>query len=268
MKYTQNKIHIALLAVALVSGFNAVALASDAWPEQPESVKPESFREDHVASVGIGALIGGLAGGPPGLIIGIIGMNAIDSYQQQHTDIETTELSIQDKLADQHDQVVTVGNEKSLQTEAIAAFESDHNTTKQLASLSDIKPENGHDELRQALATHFEQWVQFRTAQAELEPHLKQQLTRAAKWMSQMPAVRIELHGFTDPRGADQDNMSLSRARLDSVRRALIAGGIDAGRITGYAHGESLPLYTGDDHENNYFERRVLISFQVQGVQS
>jgi len=257
MKNRHNPVHKVILAVALATGLSGAAQAYD---DDSES-EFESVREDQAVSIGIGAVFGALIGGPPGFIIGMVGMNAIDGYQHD----KEQQLA---RLTDDEQQKAVVTQDTQQQLVDLATFESDRTTDVQVASLSRVVPDQTQDQLAQALATHFEQWVQFRTSQAELEPHLHKQLVRAATWMSQMPSVHIELHGFTDPRGEDQDNMALSRARLDSVRRALIAGGVDAGRITGYAHGEGLPLYNSDDTESNNFERRVLISFQIQGVQS
>jgi len=256
MKNRYNSIATAVLAVTLATGITGAAQAYDTETElQP-------VRDDQVVSVGIGALIGALAGGPPGLIIGMMAMNAVDSHQLHEEQQHSAQMS------DPEESVSTVTHGDQEQTETLAAFEASRPADRQIASLSGITAASDQTRLTQALATHFEQWVQFRSARAELEPHIQKQLIRAATWMSQMPAVHIELHGFADPRGTDQDNMTLSRARLDSVRRVLIAGGIDASRITGYAHGESLPLYNDDGVESNNFERRVLISFQIQAQQS
>jgi len=256
MKNRQNPLIKAVLAVTLATGLSSVVQAYESESEL------EPVRDDKVISIGLGAFLGAIVGGPPGFIIGMVGMNAVDDYQHNIQEEQSA------SLVDQDEPELVAAQESRQQTVEPATCESHKAVDVQVASLSNVVPDEGRDQLVQALTTHFEQWVQFRTAQAELEPHLQKQLVRAATWMSQMPSVRIELHGFTDPRGADQDNMALSRARLDSVRRALIAGGIEAEQITGFAHGESLPLYNFDDTESNHFERRVLISFQVQGVRS
>ncbi len=260
MKNRDYLIHKTLLAVVLAAGISGGAQADDTETEQ-EPASVDSVRDDQVVSIGIGALFGALVGGPPGFIIGMVGMNAVNNYEYDKQQQSA-------RMADDEQQKVVATQDAQQQLAELASFEPDRTTDVQVASLSEVVPDRPWDQLVQSLATHFEQWVQFRTSKAELEPHLQKQLVRAAAWMSQMPSVHIELHGFTDPRGEDQDNMALSRARLDSVRRALIAGGVDAGRITGYAHGESLPLYNSEDTESNNFERRVLISFQIQGVQS
>ncbi|HED15365.1 MAG TPA: hypothetical protein ENI64_00890 [Gammaproteobacteria bacterium] len=255
MKNRHNLIHKVMLAAILTGGLQGVAQAEDLQTEQ------QPVRDEQIFSIGLGAFLGAVVGGPPGFIIGMIGMSAVDNYQYD----KEQQLA---RLAEDGEQVAVATQENQQQAVELATFEPDRTTDMQVASLSNNAADRDQNQLVQALTTHFEQWVQFRTAQAELEPHLHKQLVQAASWMSQIPSVRIELHGYTDPRGPDQDNMALSRARLDSVRRALIAGGIDAKRITGYAHGESLPLYNADDIESNNFERRVLISFQVMEAKS
>ncbi len=248
-----------VLAIALMGGLNTVTQAGEPG-SMYAPVTFEPVRDDQAISVGIGAVFGALLGGPAGLVIGMVGMNAMDDYQHRQQQ--------QAALATDTEFESGPSADSPVQTESLAAFETSDEDVTQLAALAQRSARHPDSYLSQALASHFEQWIQFRTGKSELEPHLYQQLARSAAWMNQMPSVQIELHGFTDPRGNDQDNLALSRARLDSVRRALIEGGLDQARITGFAHGESQPLYSGNDAEGNDFERRVLISFQLQGQPS
>ena len=69
----------------------------------------------------------------------------------------------------------------------------------------------------------------------------------------------IEVDGYTDTAGAPDKNMTVSQRRADAVAKALLAGGVNAKRVTAKGWGETrLKIPTGDN-ANEPRNRRVEI---------
>jgi OOP family OmpA-OmpF porin len=69
--------------------------------------------------------------------------------------------------------------------------------------------------------------------------------------------LEVEIAGHTDSTGSESYNQALSQRRADSVREALIAGGIDAARLSAKGYGESEPIADNDTEEGRAKTRRV-----------
>jgi OOP family OmpA-OmpF porin len=63
--------------------------------------------------------------------------------------------------------------------------------------------------------------------------------------------------GHTDASGTEEANLAISRLRADAVRRALVAGGVAAERITVVGSGEASPIADNDTREGRARNRRV-----------
>ncbi len=60
--------------------------------------------------------------------------------------------------------------------------------------------------------------------------------------MKEYPEIEIEIRGHTDSMGKYESNMRLSQMRAESVRRYLIAQGIDPKRMRAVGFGPSSPI--------------------------
>ena len=87
---------------------------------------------------------------------------------------------------------------------------------------------------------------------------IEQVLADAAK----MGTVSISATGHADRAGSEDYNMALSLRRADSVREALIAGGVAADKITVAGRGESEPAVPTPDGVKEQANRRVVIILQ------
>ncbi len=87
---------------------------------------------------------------------------------------------------------------------------------------------------------------------------LDQVLADAAR----MGGVRISATGHADRSGSEDYNMALSLRRADSVREALIAGGVSPDAITVAGRGESEPAVPTPDGVKEQANRRVEIVLQ------
>lgn len=73
------------------------------------------------------------------------------------------------------------------------------------------------------------------------------------------PRQRICIVGYTDDVGSDRSNQILSEGRAQSIRREMIARGIDGSRIETKGRGERDPIVPNDSEEHRQKNRRVEI---------
>ena len=80
-------------------------------------------------------------------------------------------------------------------------------------------------------------------------------IARVVKWLNDNPDVGATIEGHADPSGSPEINMTLSQTRAEAVREAIIAAGIDGGRLEVAAFGNTRLKYGRSDGRN----RRVAI---------
>ncbi len=69
--------------------------------------------------------------------------------------------------------------------------------------------------------------------------------------------LRIRIEGHTDDVGSDLANLKLSQGRAEAVKAALVARGIDPGRLDAAGFGEMRPKVPNDSETNRAENRRV-----------
>ncbi len=67
----------------------------------------------------------------------------------------------------------------------------------------------------------------------------------------------IQIAGHTDSDGDDAMNQKLSQERADSVRKALVDLGVDAGKLTTKGYGETNPKVPNTSPDNKFANRRI-----------
>jgi OOP family OmpA-OmpF porin len=72
------------------------------------------------------------------------------------------------------------------------------------------------------------------------------------------PELTIAIEGHTDSDGSDAYNQALSERRALSVKKALIAHGVNGSRLSTHGHGESQPVASNDSDEGRAYNRRVV----------
>lgn len=99
--------------------------------------------------------------------------------------------------------------------------------------------------------------LNFDTAKSNIRPADAAEVNEVAATLKQYPNSRIRIAGYADARGTDAANMALGKARADSVKSALVAQGINAGRIETVSGGETDPVDTNATAGGRFENRRT-----------
>jgi len=101
--------------------------------------------------------------------------------------------------------------------------------------------------------------VNFDFNKATLRPEAYPILDNAAEILLTHPDVSVEIYGHTDQVGSDKYNFKLSLQRAESVKKYLIAKGVDAGRLNTAGKGKRELLFNEKDPTSRFYNRRIEI---------
>jgi OOP family OmpA-OmpF porin len=99
--------------------------------------------------------------------------------------------------------------------------------------------------------------VNFDFDKSAIRPDAAIILDEAASILSGKPGVRVRVEGHTDSTGPESYNQGLSERRAASVLKYLVGHGIEAGRLTSIGFGELRPIASNDTREGRALNRRV-----------
>ena len=101
--------------------------------------------------------------------------------------------------------------------------------------------------------------VFFEYDKSDISGEGQQILERQARWLQRYPNVSVTIEGHTDERGTREYNLALGERRAQTVKNALVALGIQSGRIQTISYGKERPIVVGSD-EQGYAQNRVGIT--------
>ena len=80
--------------------------------------------------------------------------------------------------------------------------------------------------------------------------------------MNNFPDSKFHIAGYTDSRGSDSLNQSLSEKRANAVKDYLIANGVSSSRLTSAGYGKANPIASNKTSKGRAQNRRVEITLQ------
>ena len=99
--------------------------------------------------------------------------------------------------------------------------------------------------------------LNFDTARSDIRPAEADEIGTVAATLKQYGTAHVRIAGYADARGSEPANVALGKARADSVKAALVAQGIDAGRIDTVSGGTGDPVATNATASGQAENRRT-----------
>lgn len=110
--------------------------------------------------------------------------------------------------------------------------------------------------------------VLFDTDKSVIKPEYQGEIQKAADFLTAHPEAKAVIEGHTDSTASDAYNQGLSERRANSVMSALVAKGIDAGRLSAVGYGESKPVADNATKEGRAQNRRVVAEFSGVSIKA
>jgi peptidoglycan-associated lipoprotein len=98
--------------------------------------------------------------------------------------------------------------------------------------------------------------IYFEYDKGDIRPDQQATLKADAAFLQQHPNIRITIEGHCDERGSTEYNLALGTNRADSVKNALVQGGVSGDRIKTISYGKEKPFCT-ESNESCWQQNRV-----------
>jgi outer membrane protein OmpA-like peptidoglycan-associated protein len=92
---------------------------------------------------------------------------------------------------------------------------------------------------------------------ADLKPQAKQDIAQISEIIKKYPENRLTIVGYTDDKGSEIYNQSLSERRARSVKLAMVNSGVDPTIIETLGQGEANPVASNTSNDGRAKNRRV-----------
>ena len=178
------------------------------------------------------AIVGAVAAGPVGLIVGALG----GSYLAQQTrDANDRAVALEVK----EEETLALAKQKAVIAESL------DRANAQMQAM----------EIQLADSMTFQ--ILFGSGKDGLSEVDERKVTQLASFLKKRPHLKVSLGGHADPRGTDEYNNILSLERARSVEHVLLTLGVEAGNIQTKGYGASQSSAPKGDWEAYRLERRV-----------
>jgi len=227
----------ARIITVIAAGALVACSAADAAPRKQKD------RDEEAIGLGVGGIIGAIAGGPIGFMIGAAG----GAW-----------------LGDKFDNERDAKNEYQARTERVEALAGSLETLvaegeSEIETLR-LGMRSQEDAYRGALRDAFDVEVYFHTGESALDGAVAGRVERLGEILKDFDDFSIVLEGHADPRGDEGYNEQLAADRAAAVREALVRAGLSVDKITTRAIGERDSQATDGDLDAMALERRVNVS--------
>lgn len=225
-----------MIGKTLITTIAVASSASVAWTAESGPAAHEQER----AGLASGAVLGGLAGGPLGLVFGAaLGGWIGDEFDTQRGERDVYERQWREAQA----AVADLNGLLDGKEQEVGQLTADYR--RETAAM--------RERLRDALDVQ----VLFKTGVSELAEGTSRRLERLAELVADMDGTLLQIEGHADARGDADFNEQLSAQRAAAVRDILIRAGVPAGWIIIEARGESEAQAVDDDVDGMALDRRV-----------
>jgi OOP family OmpA-OmpF porin len=99
--------------------------------------------------------------------------------------------------------------------------------------------------------------INFDTGKATIRPESKPVVDEIITLLKDNPALKVSVEGHTDTVGEAKSNKILSEKRAQAVRDAIVAAGVDTGRLSAVGWGQEKPVADNATEEGRARNRRV-----------
>lgn len=210
-------------------------LATSSWAGQ----KNRAAKEEGMG-LGAGAAIGAIAGGPLGLVLGA----AFGGW-------------VGDRFHDERSAREAAAEQAVAATEKAGSLERSLASSQRVAAQKEAELANERVSHRRNIEEALSVQVFFRTEESGVNGATEERLAKLAALVQPIPGAVIRLEGHADARGTEAFNNTLSIARAEAVRDALIRAGMPANRVIVTAAGEANSVAGEQDVDGMALERRV-----------
>ena len=104
-----------------------------------------------------------------------------------------------------------------------------------------------------------QQKIVFESGSSNLQQASSALLDKVSQVAVRCPNQVIQVHGYTDSRGAAAANWKLSKVRAEAVASYLASKGIEKSRLTAIGHGEKSPIATNKTEAGRAQNRRITL---------
>ncbi len=235
------------LALALGTGFALSVSQAHAGELDPKKVE-----QVETISVGGGFLTGAVVGGPAGAVVGAI----VGAVAGDHFLVRKENKLMAANLDQTRDQLAYM---QAANAQLQAQLSESQTAQRNLVAST------SHEVLSASCCGDSALVLHFRTNSSEVEKLYDDQLEEFVDYVESVPGAVVEIYGYADRRGEQNDNLWLSQERVQSVEKSLRDLGLSNFTYETTALGEGQPVTALDTTENNFFDRRVVLRVRNDG---